>query len=265
VNTRRQFALEGLKQAGLVAIFLLWIGLLAWFLMFIGRILALCFGGGILVKFLRPIWMLATLTVVFSTSVLVGPVPKLLTFYDISDKQLLILACIFVIVYWACIGMIAGLVRRKISVPNCEPGQTALLGEDRKYIRWAVVIMAVILAVISFPSGPIAGPSFISDGRYSAGAIRNAIINELRQVDAAKNEFILEKEPPPDYIVTEADLKPYIKLNKEGRIPRFGPERYVLNSQNEPVSAVFDSDYRIRRRGWHEGFTFTNGTVFRLP
>jgi outer membrane lipoprotein-sorting protein len=41
---------------------------------------------------------------------------------------------------------------------------------------------------------------------------RNACINNLRQIDAAKNEFALENKKTNGDTVTEDDLKPYIKL-----------------------------------------------------
>ena len=49
---------------------------------------------------------------------------------------------------------------------------------------------------------------------------RNACINNLRQIDAAKNEFALEKGKATGYVVTEADIKPYIKLDANGNLPK---------------------------------------------
>jgi len=49
---------------------------------------------------------------------------------------------------------------------------------------------------------------------------RNACINNLRQIDAAKNEFALEKGKANGYVVTEADIKPYIKLDAAGNLPK---------------------------------------------
>ena len=48
----------------------------------------------------------------------------------------------------------------------------------------------------------------------------NACINNLRQIDAAANQFALEKNlKTGDKINFPDDLTPYIKLNKEGKIP----------------------------------------------
>jgi hypothetical protein len=48
----------------------------------------------------------------------------------------------------------------------------------------------------------------------------NACINNLRQIDAAANEFALEKNlKTGDKINFPDDLTPYIKLTKDGKIP----------------------------------------------
>jgi len=49
---------------------------------------------------------------------------------------------------------------------------------------------------------------------------RNACINNLRQIDAAKNEWALEKGKSNGTTVTEADLKPYIRLDAQGNLPK---------------------------------------------
>jgi len=49
---------------------------------------------------------------------------------------------------------------------------------------------------------------------------RNACINNLRQIDAAKNEWALEKGKANGAPVTEDDIKPYIKLDANGNLPK---------------------------------------------
>jgi hypothetical protein len=57
-----------------------------------------------------------------------------------------------------------------------------------------------------------------STGRSISPA--NRCLNNLRQIDAAANEFGLEKNlKTGDKINFPDDLTPYIKLNKEGKIP----------------------------------------------
>jgi len=49
---------------------------------------------------------------------------------------------------------------------------------------------------------------------------RNACINNLRQIDAAKNEWALAKRKPTGTPVTEDDIKPYLKLDANGKLPK---------------------------------------------
>jgi outer membrane lipoprotein-sorting protein len=49
---------------------------------------------------------------------------------------------------------------------------------------------------------------------------RNACINNLRQIDAAKNQWALENNKKAGTIVTEDDIKPYIKLDADGNLPK---------------------------------------------
>jgi hypothetical protein len=60
-------------------------------------------------------------------------------------------------------------------------------------------------------------PNFIKARSTSAA---NACINNLRQIDAAANQFALEKNlKTGDKINFPDDLTPYIKLNSQGKIP----------------------------------------------
>ena len=49
---------------------------------------------------------------------------------------------------------------------------------------------------------------------------RNACINNLRQIDAAKEQWALENGKKAGDVVTEADIKPYIKLDANGNLPK---------------------------------------------
>ena len=254
MDSRRHFVLEGLKQAGGVFAALLILGVIGWTGLYSTRAMHN-----------QVVFILFRLLTILGVSVVVGPVPTLLTLFDISDKQLFVLSCVSLIPYWACLGTISGLFQQPKHNLDAGHQQDLSAKQTSKRIRWKIEITAFVIATIFFLDGPIAGPNYISNGRYSAGAFRNAVINNLRQVEAAKNQFILEKKTSPDQIITEQDLTPYIKLNSEGKIPHLGPARYILNPVGQPVYAVLDSDWRIPRRGWHEGFTFTNGTIFHLP
>ena len=63
----------------------------------------------------------------------------------------------------------------------------------------------------------IAIPNFVK-ARTTAQA--NACINNLRQIDAAANEFALEHSKTNGELINfPDDLTPYIKLNSQGKIP----------------------------------------------
>ena len=71
----------------------------------------------------------------------------------------------------------------------------------------------------------------------------------------------------PDYVPTEADLLPYLKPDKEGKLPHVGPERIVLNAISEAPYAIFDKDWTIYKDDldWADDPSITNGTIYRLP
>lgn len=48
----------------------------------------------------------------------------------------------------------------------------------------------------------------------------NACINNLRQIDAAINEWALEKGKTNGTVVIEEEIKPYIKLDTNGNLPK---------------------------------------------
>jgi hypothetical protein len=81
-------------------------------------------------------------------------------------------------------------------------------------IFWAFAICLFVLFAWA------AIPNFVSDGRNGPGGKSNACINNLRQIDAAANEFALEhNKTNGDVINFPNDLTPYILLNKDGKIP----------------------------------------------
>ena len=84
--------------------------------------------------------------------------------------------------------------------------------------RWSIGFgesIAIILVIIIFSA--IALPNFIKARAVSSA---NACINNLRQIDAATNQFALEKgKTNGEAIDFQTDLSPYIKLNSAGKIP----------------------------------------------
>jgi len=123
--------------------------------------------------------------------------------------------------------------------------------------RWAIQTIGIIAFLYIFIFA-IVRNNFV----YSGTSPINAIINNLRQIDAAKQQLAKENKLAPDYIPTMAELVPYLGRGKNGAgITPEGPERYVLNPIREAPYAVLESDWKPR----HEGhITITNGTVFRI-
>ena len=187
----------------------------------------------------------------FLIATLSGPSPSILFHLDISDKAVMVLWISFILPYWICLGLFVGMFAWKTRAKEAEP--TAPL---KKQIRVNTVVFASLMGIFSL----ISFPSFTSSGSSND----NRIINNLRQLDAAKNQFALEKKTSLDYIPTEADLTPYIRL-QDGKLPHVGEERYVLNPIRQAPYAISDKDQRIRRHGFSEGYTITNGTTYHLP
>jgi DNA repair exonuclease SbcCD ATPase subunit len=69
---------------------------------------------------------------------------------------------------------------------------------------------------------------------------RNACMNNLRQIDAAKQQWALEKNKPVTAIPTVQDIAPYIKLDANGNIPGCpSGGTYTLNAVGElPTCSV---------------------------
>jgi hypothetical protein len=78
---------------------------------------------------------------------------------------------------------------------------------------WLIILFVIGLLVA------IVIPNRI-DSRKGPGLYSNACINNMRQIDAAANQFALEHgKTNGDAINFPNDLKPYIKLNSKGEIP----------------------------------------------
>src|SRR5580704_8400756 len=81
---------------------------------------------------------------------------------------------------------------------------------------FTLVEIMIVVAIIGLLAA-IAIPNFV---KARATSQANACINNLRQIDAAANEFALEKGKSTGSTITLAtDLTPYIKLNSTGKIP----------------------------------------------
>jgi type II secretory pathway pseudopilin PulG len=82
-------------------------------------------------------------------------------------------------------------------------------------MRWLVWTIVIVIGVVVL--GAIALPNFVKARSTSCA---NACINNLRQIDAAINQFALEHNQTNGATIHfPDDLTPYIKLNSAGKIP----------------------------------------------
>ncbi len=87
---------------------------------------------------------------------------------------------------------------------------------------WSLSVSKPFLLVVSLVllCLPLIIAIFIPNFHGSHGSPANACINNLRQIDAAVNQFALEHQlTNGDKINFPNDLTPYIKLNSLGKIP----------------------------------------------
>ena len=93
-------------------------------------------------------------------------------------------------------------------------------------IAWAIFVIPMMLV--------IAIPNFV---KARDTAMQNACINNLRQIDAAKNEWALEKGKTGGDVPAIADLTPYFKNGKFPICPAGGT--YTIGAvSNAPTCSI---------------------------
>ncbi|HXR04250.1 MAG TPA: hypothetical protein VN836_06035 [Verrucomicrobiae bacterium] len=81
----------------------------------------------------------------------------------------------------------------------------------------------------------VAMPNRIGPRRSGPAWNANGCINNLRQIDAAKNEWAVENKKTNGTAVTESDIKPYIKLDTNGNLPKCpSGGTYTIGKIGEP-------------------------------
>src|SRR5215472_9308899 len=80
---------------------------------------------------------------------------------------------------------------------------------------FTLVEIMIVVAIIGLLAA-IAIPNFVK-ARNTAQA--TGCINNLRQIDGAKQTWALEKGQGPDSVPQQADLLPYIKPDRNNNIP----------------------------------------------
>ena len=80
---------------------------------------------------------------------------------------------------------------------------------------FTLVEIMIVVAIIGLLAA-IAIPNFV---KARATSQANACINNMRQLDAAANQFALENKKTTGYQPTDTDVTPYIKLNAGNSLP----------------------------------------------
>jgi competence protein ComGC len=90
--------------------------------------------------------------------------------------------------------------------------------------------IGIVLAIIVIPMMlAVAIPNFV---KARNTALTNACVNNLREIDTAKQQWALEHKKEPKDIPAESDLVPYLKTSHRPQCPAGGT--YNLNSVAEP-------------------------------
>ncbi|HXJ71716.1 MAG TPA: hypothetical protein VNM37_02645, partial [Candidatus Dormibacteraeota bacterium] len=106
----------------------------------------------------------------------------------------------------------------------------------------SLVTALVVLGIVALLAA-IVLPNFV---KARATSQANAIVNNLRQIDAAKNQWAMEKGKPADAVPTTDDLKPYIK---NGFPQSLAGEKYIVGAVSEPVAADVDAAHARKLGG----------------
>jgi hypothetical protein len=91
------------------------------------------------------------------------------------------------------------------------------MGElENKSSEWDSLVWIVVIALVGMFAF-IAIPNFI---KARSTPSQNACINNLRQLDGAKQEWALENGGTNGVVCTADDIKPYVKLDAKGNLPK---------------------------------------------
>jgi len=97
-----------------------------------------------------------------------------------------------------------------------------------KLFYWGIIICCLVFLALT------ARLNFIKEPNTSPA---NACINNMRQIDAAINEWALINGKTKGTVVTVNDIKPYIKLNSKGNVPPCpSGGTYNFGKVGEPVT-----------------------------
>ena len=106
---------------------------------------------------------------------------------------------------------------------------------------------------------------------YETGA--NTCINNLRQIEAAKEQWALERNAKTNDVITENDIKPYIKLDSSGNLPKCpAGGTYIIGRVGEDVkcsigTSAWPNNHVLPeddKENWWTNFKAAYSILFRL-
>jgi Domain of unknown function (DUF4190) len=136
-------------------------------------------------------------------------------------------------IFAAIPGVICGhkaLTRIKNSGGSLEGNGLAIAGLITGYLGIAMAIFCIPLWMA------IAIPNFV---KARDTAQMNACINNLREIDAAKQQWALEHSKPADAVPTEDDLTPYLANHQMPHCPADGV--YTIGAVSTPPTCSIPS------------------------
>jgi len=110
----------------------------------------------------------------------------------------------------------------------------------------AVMVIGLLLAAIAIPNFT----------RARTAAMSNSVINQLRQLDGAKQQWALEQHKSASDTPTLKDLTPYLRNEPQSLMG----ENYIMGSVAEPVTAEVDASRAKKVVGKLPGSGFFGGS-----
>ena len=129
-----------------------------------------------------------------------------------------ILALLFLLVCISPLFAIPGVICAHLAYSRIKRSGGALGGQGMALAGLITNYVSIGLSVFLLPMLlAIAIPNFVKARNVS---MQNACINNLRQIEGAKNAWAFENGKTNGTPVTEADIKPYLKLGAGGIFPK---------------------------------------------
>ena len=146
-----------------------------------------------------------------------------------------IIALLFLIVCLSPLFAIPGVICAHIAYSRIKRSAGALGGQGIALAGLITNYVSIGLSVFRLPMMmAIAIPNFV---KARQTAQMNACINNLRTIDAAKNEWALENNKTSSDVPTENDLLPYFKNHQMPKCPAGGT--YTIGAMtNAPTCSI---------------------------